>query len=137
MKQFRFGHIAWMGPGTETIWKYDQRNPPWRWQPWADKFMDIIVESGHPVFKGGVALSQGEFRKEGRNEHFECSYQNQTMLIQFIYSTNVLTSFLALWRQAHEGRRIESIAAQKPQKKLVLREATLAHLSPLREATLA
>ena len=36
------------------------------------------------------------------------------MLIQFTYSTNILTSYSALWRQAPEGRKIEPPAAQKP-----------------------
>ena len=54
IKGFRFGHFTWIGPGSEKVWQYDRRNPSIRWQPRADKFMNIIEEAGHPIYIGVV-----------------------------------------------------------------------------------
>ena len=66
LKQFRFGHILWIGPGSEQAWRYDERNPPIRWQPRADQFMKIVAEAGHPILTGAVPLSKGELMQGGK-----------------------------------------------------------------------
>ena len=97
ISKFRTGHFVWMGPGSEKVWQYDQRTPPLTWQPRADAFMNIIEEAGHPIFTGGVSLGKGKLLDEGQNEHFAADWDNVKMLIQFIYDSNALASFLALW----------------------------------------
>ena len=64
LAQFRAGRIIWLGPGTDRVWNYDERG--YIWEPWADKFMNIIAQSGIPIFRGGVALLKRQLRKEGK-----------------------------------------------------------------------
>ena len=61
LAQFKAGRIIWLGPGTDRVWNYDERG--YIWEPWADKFMNIIVQSGIPIFRGGVALLKRQLRK--------------------------------------------------------------------------
>ena len=77
--------------------------------------MDVIAASGQPVFKGGVALSKAELRDNGRNEHFQNTFDNQKMLIKFLYHSNLIAVFLVVWRLAPQGRQIGSAAAQRPE----------------------
>ena len=59
ISKFRIGHFMWIGPGSETVWQYDKRNPPSIWQPRADALMKIIEDAGHPIFTGAFPLSKG------------------------------------------------------------------------------
>ena len=80
MKLFPFGHIVWIGPGSADVWECNERSPPYKWQPWADKFTSILAESGQPILKGGAALSKGELRNGCKNEHFTGTFKNQALL---------------------------------------------------------
>ena len=97
ISKFRIGHFVWLGPGSEKVWQYDLRTPPLVWQPRADAFMDIIEEAGHPIFTGGISLRRGKLIYGGQNEHFTADWNNVEMLIQFIYDSNALASFIAMW----------------------------------------
>ena len=56
--------------------------------------------AGHPVFTGVVPLAKGILIDEGASEHFTKHWQNEEMLVRLIYDSNMLTSFIALWKHA-------------------------------------
>ena len=126
IRRFRIGHFVWMGPGTEQVWQYDRRNPPIVWQPRADAFMKIIEDAGHPIFTGAVPLGKGQLREEGRDEHFVASWYNEKMLVRFIYDSNALASFLALWKRLPSKPKIPPKATS----------ATSAGGDPVRKVTI-
>ena len=70
--------------------------------------MKIIEDAGHPIFTGAFPLSKGELLDEGRNEHFAASWPNEKMLVRFIYDSNALSSFLALWKYLPSKPKISS-----------------------------
>ena len=60
--------------------------------------MNIIEEAGHPIYTGVVPLGKGHLLDEAKSEHFTKDFHNEEMLIRLIYDSNMLTSFLALWK---------------------------------------
>ena len=109
----------WLGPGSEKVWQYDRRNPPIKWQPRADEFMNIIREAGHPIYiyTGAIPLAKGKLMNEGRTEHFTKDYHNERMLIKLIYDSNMLTAFLALWKHVPQQRQMASPSVPKASSK--------------------
>ena len=93
LKLFEVGRIIWLGPGSEKIWGYDNQNAIW--DPWADTFMDIIAESGIPIFKGRHALKDRVLMAKN-NCHFAGNTENKKMLIDFIHSSLQVASFLGM-----------------------------------------
>ena len=75
--------------------------------------MNIIKEAGHPIYTGAVPLAKGKLMNEGKTEHFEKNYHNETLLIETIYHSNMLTAILALWKHVPHMRQMASPAEPK------------------------
>ena len=77
--------------------------------------MQIIEGAGHPVFTGAVPLAKGILIDEGASEHFTKRWQNEEMLVRLIYDSNMLTSFIALWKHAPTTQKVTPPAETRAQ----------------------
>ena len=90
--KFQRGHWSFLDRGNEGKW-YGTcvYKPDGKWDKQANQMIELIAQSGHPVFRGTSALNRGALkRKSGRNTiHFTADSGNtELFVLRTIHSAN-------------------------------------------------
>ena len=70
--RFLQGHWTFLGPGSEEKWNGDSHENKGQWNCTANKMVQRLNETGHPIIESTSALSRGILKqRRGRWEHFK------------------------------------------------------------------
>ena len=94
-KRFQRGHRSFLGPGNDEKYETYSHKPVGEWDNEANQMIEHYKQSGHPVFRGTIALNRGILRRKGGINTFHFTAESANIELHFAQFTRQISSVSA------------------------------------------